>query len=114
MFWAQKYSLLNRTKRPFPGNDFVNTAMYQMIYLGPLFFSLGNLTWSNLLAKGFPESALIPNIISTAVSVLILFLPYKAVFIILFEGVYPEEMKFEEKRMYLPSEYDRLNPSTSK
>lgn len=94
MYWAQKYSVMNRTRRPFPGNDIVNIAMYQILYFGPLFFSVGNLTWSNLLSDGFPKSALVPNIISIAFGVLILFLPYKSIFIIFFEGVYPEFHKF--------------------
>ncbi len=36
-------------KRPVPGTDLVNTAMSQMINLGPLFFTIGALCWSHLL-----------------------------------------------------------------
>lgn len=49
MYWSQKYSVYSRTKRPVPGTTAVNTAMYQLIYLGPLFFSMGNFTWSHFL-----------------------------------------------------------------
>lgn len=55
MYWIQKYTLLYRTRRPFPGNDLINTTMYKLICFGPLVFSLGNLTWSNLLPDGGPD-----------------------------------------------------------
>ena len=90
MYWAQKYSMLNRMRRPFPGNDLVNTAMYQIIYFGPLVFSLGNLTWSNLVPDGVPDSALIPNIISLALSAVIIFLPYKSIFEAIFKDIYQD------------------------
>jgi hypothetical protein len=79
MFWAQKYSIFYRMKRPFPGTDMVNTAMHQLIYLGPLVFTLGNLTWSNFLGNG-PNAALIPNIISLGLSLVIAVFPYEIVF----------------------------------
>lgn len=47
MFFAQKYSLFNRSRRPVPGNNFINTAMYQLIFLGPAFFTIGSFCWSN-------------------------------------------------------------------
>lgn len=80
MHWVQKYMLFNRHRRPFPGNDLVNTAMYQVIYFGPLVFSLGNLTWSNLLADGAPKSALVPNLIAVGLSAFFAALPYKIFF----------------------------------
>lgn len=49
MYWLQKYSLLNRMSRPVPGTDLINTAMSQMINLGPIFFAVGALSWSHIL-----------------------------------------------------------------
>lgn len=54
MYWIQKYCLFNRYRRPVPGTDFVNSAVYRMIMLGPLTYSLGSLTWSNLSPEGIP------------------------------------------------------------
>ena len=54
MFWAQKWSLFNRMRRPIPGNDMVNAAMGQLIFLGPFIYSIGSLTWSNFLPNGIP------------------------------------------------------------
>lgn len=76
-------------------------------------FSIGNLTWSNLLQGGFPDIAIVPNIISLCFAVIIWLLPYKVIFALVFEGIYPKDLQFEENRIYLSSEYDRLNPSTS-
>ncbi len=55
MFWSQKWALFNRMRRPVPGNDLINTAMGQLIFLGPLAYSLGSLTWSNFFPEGIPK-----------------------------------------------------------
>ena len=74
-FWVQKWCLFNRYKRPIPGTDFVNDAIYQIIFLGPLIYSLGSLTWSNLDPSGIPPEALIPNLICVGISSLLIFVP---------------------------------------
>jgi hypothetical protein len=79
MYWAQKYSLFHRYKRPIPGTDFIHKAVYQIIYLGPLMYTLGALTWSNLDPKGTPVNALIPNLVSLAFSLLILLVPFPTI-----------------------------------
>lgn len=55
MYWAQKYAIFNRMKRPVPGTDTINVAMFQLIYLGGVFYSLGALTWSNFFPTGYPR-----------------------------------------------------------
>lgn len=55
MYWSQKYSLFNKMKRPVPGTDLVNVAMFQYIVFGGLAYSLGSLTWSNFLPGGIPK-----------------------------------------------------------
>lgn len=80
MFWVQKYVLFNRCKRPFPGNDTINRAIYRVLYFGPLIFSLGNLTWSNLLTEGGPQTAIIPNLISIGLSSVFVLVPNKYFF----------------------------------
>lgn len=54
MYWVEKYSLFNVYKRPIPGTDFVNNAIFRITCLGPLVFSFGSLTWSNLSPNGIP------------------------------------------------------------
>lgn len=75
MYWSQKYSLFNRCKRPTPGNNHINTTMYQLIYLGPIFYTLGSFCWSNFFKKDFIGIA--PNLVAAVVSVIILLIPYK-------------------------------------
>jgi len=81
MYWIQKYCLFHRYRRPVPGTDFINTAVYQIIYLGPLVFTLGNLTWSNFTENGFPESALYPNLASIGFSFFLLIAPIRSILV---------------------------------
>lgn len=55
MHFAQKYSLFNHTQRPIFGTSYINTAMYNLIALGGIFYSLGSLAWSNFMPEGIPK-----------------------------------------------------------
>lgn len=79
MYWGQKHSLFNRTKRPVPGTDLINVAMSQIILTGGIIYSLGSLTWSNFFPEGIPKYALLPNLIALGISVLMALLPYRAI-----------------------------------
>jgi hypothetical protein len=74
MFWAQKYSLFNRCKRPYPGNSAVNNIMYQLIYLGGAFYTLGSFCWSNFFKQSFIGVA--PNVTAAVIAGVIFLLPY--------------------------------------
>ena len=78
MYWAQKYSLFNRARRPVPGTDLINVAMSQIILLGGIFYSLGSLTWSNFFPDGIPKYALLPNLIALGISIFMALVPYRA------------------------------------
>lgn len=54
MYVINKYILFTKSKRPSPGNDLINRAMYRALETGPFIFSLGNLVWSNLVINGGP------------------------------------------------------------
>ena len=84
MYWAQKYAVFNRMRRPVPGTDVINVAMFQLVYLGGIFYSLGALTWSNFFPTGYPKEALIPNLIALGIAVITAFLPYRAIFRLVF------------------------------
>ncbi len=84
MYWAQKYCMFYRYRRPVPGTDFVNQAVYQRIHLGPLVYSLGALTWSNFLPDGIPKEALVPNLVSVGLAAIIIFVPIKNILITCF------------------------------
>lgn len=79
MYWVQKYCMFYRYKRPVPGTDFVNRAVYQIIFLGPLVYSLGSLTWSNFDPQGIPKEALLPNLIAAIFSALLVFIPMNTI-----------------------------------
>ncbi len=88
-YWAQKYCLFNRCKRPVPGTRVLYNVMMQFVYAGGLFYSFGSLTFINFIPKSllFTELkfALIANIISIIIAGISLFIPYSYIFGKLFE-----------------------------
>ena len=113
MYWAQKYSLFNRTRRPVPGTDLINIAMSQIILLGGILYSLGSLTWSNFFPEGIPKEALVPNLAALGISIAMALIPYRAVLASCFEDNGEICQEYAKCRIILPSEYDRLNPVTA-
>lgn len=67
-------------RRPVPGNDLINQAMGQLIFLGPIAYSLGSLTWSNFFPEGIPKYAIVPNLIATGISFITLIFPLSLIF----------------------------------
>jgi hypothetical protein len=116
MYWSEKYCLFNRYKRPVPGSDFVNKSVYQLIFLGPLIYSFGSLTWANFDPNGIPPEAIVPNLLAVLFSVLVIILPMNT----FIEGFCTNEntvvklTNYDNDRMFFSSEYDRVNPTTSR
>jgi hypothetical protein len=79
MHWSQKYSMLNKMKRPVPGTDIVNFAMFQVILFGGITYSLGSLTWSNFMPEGIPKQAVLPNLIAIGISIGMILMPYNTI-----------------------------------
>lgn len=82
MYWAQKFSLLYRCKRPAPGNNSINTAMYQLIYLGPVFYAIGSFCWSHFFKHNFIGIA--PNLVAVIIAGVIFLIPYKKLIKLIF------------------------------
>lgn len=104
MYWAQKYCLFNRYRRPVPGTDFVNNAVYKIILLGPFIFGLGSMTWSNFTPGGIPQEALLPNLVIIGISVIIFIIPYNTLLMgWCFSNNYERNKKFDDERIIFPS-----------
>lgn len=104
MYWAQKNSVFSRCSRPVPGTGLVNSAMFQLIYLCPLFFTLGSLSWSHFFPEGAPKRSFIANIIALILSIIIFILPFETISKYMFSDESEEqEMDFNEYRIFLPS-----------
>ena len=114
-YWPQKYAIFNRMQRPVPGTDLINVAMFQILLLGGIFYSIGSLCWSNFFPDGTPRKAIVPNIVALVISFVMFILPYRAIFMKVFEDEDDNDhcLEFSKNRMLLSSEYDRANPSTS-
>jgi hypothetical protein len=84
MYWAQKYSLFSRCRRPVPGTKILNDVLVQFMYAGPLFYSLGSLVFINLLPQALFNieltKTLVANLIAIGVSFLILIFPYSLIY----------------------------------
>ena len=79
MYWVEKYCLFNRYRRPVPGTDFLNKAVYQIVFLGPALYCLGSLTWSNFDPSGIPREALVPNLIALLFSGVLYLIPMSTI-----------------------------------
>ncbi len=55
--------------------------MNQLLYLGPLFYSIGSFTWNNFLDDAVPRSAFVPNLIAAIIGGVIVLLPYRLIFL---------------------------------
>jgi hypothetical protein len=75
MHSVKKCRLFWIVRRPIAGSDIMNYSMSQFIYLGPLFFSIGHFTWSNIKEDGVLENTVIPNGIAVALSVIFFVFP---------------------------------------
>lgn len=102
----------------------INTAMYQLIFLGPLLYTIGSMLWCNVLHyKVEGEEAKIgsigalPNTIALIISILTMIIPYKVLnreYMVKMNEEKPfKPAHFEDDRIFFSSEYDRLNPATS-
>ena len=72
---------------------------------------MGNLTWSWFLPDQGFRNALLPNLITLGLALIIFIFPYEKIVTV---KAFREEKDYFEKRIYFPSEYDRLNPATSR
>jgi hypothetical protein len=81
MYWSQKYSLLNRMKRPVPGSDMVNEAMGSVITFGPIMLAGGNMVFSDYLSEhGEGNLKFLLHLISIGVGVFFYLLPFKLIY----------------------------------
>ena len=78
-----------------------------MLLLGGVLFALGNLTWSVFLPDDSFASSVAPNFITLALAVIIYIMPYGDMVDLPPPNT---EEPFDEMRLYLSSEYDRMNP----
>jgi hypothetical protein len=74
-YLTQKWNLLNRFKRPIPGTGMIDRAVFQLVSLGPIFYSLGALTWSHFLATPSSVPMSVPNILAACLSAILFIFP---------------------------------------
>ena len=77
MYWIQKYAFFSRCQRPVPGPDTITSKLYQLVFFGAVAFALGHLTWAWFLSDRGLRSALVPNLFTLAISLIIFAFPYE-------------------------------------
>jgi hypothetical protein len=75
MYFVQKYALFYRCSRPRPSSDLVIQSMDYVVYITVIAYALGSLTWTNFLPDSHPKGALMPNLISLGIGILLLIIP---------------------------------------
>ena len=79
-YWAHKYILFNRPKRPVPGTNLINTAIAQVFALGGLTMALGTLVIFELTTSETLPSVRIPIIVSIIMGGVVFLIPYEWIF----------------------------------
>lgn len=91
MYWIQKYSLLNRSKRPIPGSDTVNLAVGQIIILGPTVLAVGQLVFIDILSDhSIQDMSFLVRFITVIITVIFYMIPFK----IIYRLIYSEDDVF--------------------
>lgn len=80
MYWAEKYTLLQRSTRPPNGSDILSSFMNQILFLCPIFFALGSLTWPVFVPDGKPKDAILPGLITLGIATLFFIVPLDTIF----------------------------------
>jgi hypothetical protein len=88
------------------------TAKTAML-LGPLFIGVGGLVWVCLFSLDFSSIKFIAYMVEIGLGVLYFITPYRAIFKCFCTVPEEENLVYEECRIRLPTEYERLNPVSS-
>lgn len=79
MYLAQKNALLFRSKRPQPSSDRINRALNIVLDFTVCSYAFGSLTWTNFIQTPNRTFALVPNILSLCVGLLLYIVPYNRI-----------------------------------
>jgi hypothetical protein len=83
-FWASKYSLFNRCRRPVPGTKILYDTTIQFVYVGGLFYALGSLSFINLLPNDLFNKkigfAFVANLIAIGFGGLTILIPFSWIY----------------------------------
>lgn len=109
MYFVHRYILYYRASRPRVGSNIVNKELNNILRLSLIAYATGSIIWTQIITIGALDETLLPNLIALGLGVLVLVYPriFKA-----FKLQNDVPLVYEKERMFLASEYDRLNPCT--
>jgi hypothetical protein len=111
MYEVNKYRLLYRFYKPRYYSSTVNVLVNYLLNLSPMIFGLGMLIWTNWQSDYHLSNTLILNWVIFAIGGFFLFFPFRILYKCINEPLFPD-LSYSKNRPILPSEYDRMNPST--
>lgn len=111
MYHAEKFTLFYRSRRPRSSSKLITFAMKNILYFCIIAYGFGSLTWSNFYINAGPHRAFIPSVIAIALGVIFIGVILSEVIDYSFRNNYSPKI-YDNERMFFPSEYDRLNPTT--
>lgn len=113
MYWAEKYNLLRRCQRPASSAAYLIKVVNTLEAMAPMVLTLGGLSWVNFLTGDYSSLQFTAYMVLMGVSILYFIHPYVSFYNCL--CLVPEEelLAYDDCRIKLSSEYDRLNPATA-
>lgn len=113
MYWAEKYCLLHRSKRPFTRTQWLTENVELLYFLGPFILAWGGFFWVCVTINYFNSLAMAAYMTLLFLSLLFLLTPFRSWFKCLWHQPEEENLFYDECRHMLPMEYDRVNPITA-
>lgn len=85
MYWVSKYCLLNRSKRPIPGDNTISATVGQIINLGPIMLGLGAFVFTDILSDhGDGSIKFLLHLIAIGIGLILYLLPFQTIYRIIF------------------------------
>ena len=111
MYFSEKYVLYFHSSRPRPSSSKITKKTDWLFYFSIISYGLGSLTWTNFLPDAQPKNALIPNVISIGIGVLVYVFTGSNLWDVCRGNTFVP-LLYDQERLYFSNEYDRLNPAT--
>lgn len=111
MFWAEKYTLLNRSQRPEKVAKTLTGTAETLLSMSPFILWMGHIIWVNSLIKDYSSSIFTGDMILMSISLLYFITPWRAIHACFFHIPEEEILSFDQCNPRFPTEYDKLNPA---
>lgn len=106
-----RYALFYWCQRPKASSSFVNKTLNRILRLSMLAYAVGMMCWTHFAAANRLRSAMIPTVLALILAAAVYYWSDNLDQLVVREEV---PLSYERSRIFLNSEYDRVNPATRK